>query len=199
MCCIKDLDEVRSELADTELALALAVYREICQLDLAEFVGRRVKVVGGASNPDETVLVFAFHELPDALAWAVRVQNALQSAQWPTSIDAINAASTIYYRESDDRWKRLCRGLRVSIAVTQQHLHIEAVTVCAAASSNGAAPRARSRRQRGDREAPRPIHRRPLLPFTTFLAWHRPYLFLPFRRRRQHLHCVLVVRLRLRS
>jgi hypothetical protein len=133
MCCIKDLEEVKSILTEAELALALTVYQDTCELDLTDFVGRRLKLSGG-QKCREGVLVYGFHELADALAWAMRVQHALLTAKWPECIEAIDSSKTIYCCDKDRRWQKLFHGLRVSIAINKQHLLIEAATVCSSVS-----------------------------------------------------------------
>jgi hypothetical protein len=128
MCCVKDLDDIKSNLTAEDVNHALSVYQDICELDLAEFVGRRLKI-SGEKRCDQGRLIYGFHELADALAWAMRAQHSILTARWPQCLESVHNAKTIYCCDKDKHWQVLFRGLRIAIAVNRQVLKVETVTV----------------------------------------------------------------------
>lgn len=133
MCTVKDCQDILGHLEHTSALDALACYRGVCERGLSQFCGWKLRLRAGRS-PDTSRLLYGFHELSDALAWAVHTQHALLHAEWPDALTSHVASQTIFHKDEDRQWRELFAGLRVAIAVSQHTLTLKSRLVCAVLS-----------------------------------------------------------------
>jgi hypothetical protein len=121
MCIVKDLSTLQQSLDPDQVEAALQCYRNVLMLDLQEFSGWQF-VAADHGCMDPSTLIFGFHELADAMAWAMRTAHNLLSASWPEFLNMVECSRTIFHHTEDRKWHKIFAGLRVSIAINKQML-----------------------------------------------------------------------------
>ena len=119
MCGIKELDALQHALPEPDLAAALDWYLGLLKLHLAEFRGWSL-ISEDPLESDRTRLTFGFHQLADAAAWALRMQNVLLNASWPEVLHDVECCRTVYHKTEGGAWEKLFHGLRVAFAINKQ-------------------------------------------------------------------------------
>lgn len=135
MCTVKDVDVSLACLEPEDAIQSLACYRDVCEKSLSQFCGWKLTL--GFDHPrDRSRLLYGFHELSDALAWAIHTQHALLRAPWSADLAKSHLSQPIFHQDSDRQWRELFAGLRVSIAVSRHTITLQACLVCAHVASN---------------------------------------------------------------
>ena len=131
LCGIKDWHIFKEHLSDDQMAQLLTWYQDVMCLELSRLYGWRVTAMPPSGDDDEqrACLTFGFHELADALAWALRSQDALLHAAWPEFVTGLECCQPIYHLGDDDVWSQLFGGLSVAIAINKQRIHSSVITV----------------------------------------------------------------------
>jgi hypothetical protein len=127
MCTVKHLDTLEHELPDRELTQSLKQYCTIVESSVRAFKGWTF-VSGDPLRLDRSRLVFGFHQLADAVAWALHTQSQLLHAPWPAFLAETRSAHPIWHAGPERQWRKIFSGLRVAIAINKQVLS-EAVQV----------------------------------------------------------------------
>jgi hypothetical protein len=129
MCTVKDLPALEEQLPADQLNLALTWYLEILAVDLQEFSGWQF-VSDDIRAKNRSMFTVGFHELTDAMAWAMRTHQLLLHANWPDFLNQVECSKTIYHRGHDRRWHKLFSGFRVATAINKQRLTSTCLLVC---------------------------------------------------------------------
>lgn len=128
LCTVKEVEDMLVRYEISTAAAALTCYRGVCERALSQFCGWKL-TLGAEHRGDKSRLLYAFHELSDALAWAINTQHALLHAAWPDALNSSPASQTIYHRDEDRQWRELFAGLRVAIAVSQHTITLRSCLV----------------------------------------------------------------------
>ena len=134
-CCIKNFGTYRAHLSDDDMEDVLALYQEMLRVDLQTFHGKQIRnhPASAADPPDDTLLLFSFHTLADALAWAQHVQRACLQQAWPECLATVPGCKPVWFCDTHSvpiASAKLFSGPQVAIAVTEQQLENSTTQVC---------------------------------------------------------------------